>query len=443
MINKDPKSLLSQFISIQSVSADSSRASEMKKAVSLLSTTLADLGFEVIHSQKGTSPTCIIAKKTVPNAHNTIGIYGHYDVQPEDPAQEWKSEPFELVERQGKLFGRGVADNKGHIVQNISAIGELIQSGQLKNNIIFILEGEEETGSEQFEQYIRDSKKLLQNVDLYYITDSGMYARNIPQIEYALRGLVYAELTVTTGDRDLHSGVYGNTAHNPANILCDLLSQMKDLTTGKILIPGFYEGVRALDAKEMNLLAKSKTTDDKLCQEMNSYGIRTVAGFPSYLASKIQPSMDIHGISGGFVGEGPKTVIPRSARAKFSFRLVEYQNPEKIRELLEIFIKEHLPEGVKYELKFFSNDSPFYSSLENPYIKQAAQIMSDHFGNETVFNRSGGSIPAAEIIQRILGKPVIITGFTLPADNIHAPNENFDKEMFEAGIKCLQKLYSI
>ncbi|MBP7967027.1 M20/M25/M40 family metallo-hydrolase [Candidatus Woesebacteria bacterium] len=443
MTNKDTKSLLSQFISIQSVSADSSRTSEMNIAVSFLSKTLADLGFDVIYSQKGTSPTCIIAKKTVPNAQLTIGIYGHYDVQPEDPVEEWQSEPFELIERQGKLFGRGVADNKGHIVQNISAIGELIQSGQLKNNIVFILEGEEESGSENFEQYIQDNRNLLQNVDLYYITDSGMYAKDIPQIEYALRGLIYFELTITTGDRDLHSGVYGNIAHNPANILCDLLSQMKDLTTGKIHIPGFYEGVRTLDAKEMGLLTKAITTDEDLRKEMNSYGIRTIEGLPSYLASKIQPSMDIHGLSGGFVGEGPKTVIPREARAKFSFRLVEHQNPEKITASVQSFIKQRIPPDVKYDLKIFSKDSPFYTSLDNPYIAQAAEIMSAHFGKETVFNRSGGSIPAAEIIQRILGKPVIITGFTLPDDNIHAPNENFDEEMFWKGIDCLKKLYSI
>lgn len=442
-MKKNVLNFLSQFIAIPSVSADALRKKHMKEAVDFLSEKLENLGFELLYSQKDEAPPCLIAIKRVPNALHTIGIYGHYDVQPEDPIEEWKSDPFQLLERNGKLFGRGVADNKGHIVQNIAAIESLIASGQLKNNIIFILEGEEETGSEQFEQYILSHKELLQNVDLYYITDSGMLAKNIPQIEYALRGLVYFELTITTGERDLHSGVYGNTAHNPLNILTSLLSSMKDLNTGKVLIPHFYNDMRKISKEEMKLLEKTKMTEEELKSEMNSFSVRTVEGVPSYVASKIEPSMDIHGIHGGFTGEGPKTVIPRTGVAKFSFRLIEYQNPEEVAKSVEDFIKKQLPEGVKYNLKIYSKDSPFYSSLDNPFIKQAATIMSEHFGNEVVFSRSGGSIPAAEIIQRVLSKPVVITGFTLPDDNIHAPNENFDEDMFWEGIECLKKLYSI
>ena len=276
-MNKDITSLLHEFIAIQSVSADPSRRPEMNKAVSFLTNKLSSVGFVVSYSRNAESPPCIIARKTVPNACHTIGIYGHYDVQPEDPVEEWKTEPFIFSERQGKFIARGIADNKGHIIQNISAIEQLVASGQLNNNIVFILEGEEETGSENFEQYVMDNKKLLQNIDLYYITDSGMYAKGVPQIEYALRGLVYFELSIVTGERDLHSGVYGNTAHNPMNILSSVISSMKDLKTGKISVPGFYDDVRIPDAAEMKLLSKTETSATDLIQEMNSYAVHTAA----------------------------------------------------------------------------------------------------------------------------------------------------------------------
>ncbi len=442
-MNNNAILLLSEFISFQSVSADPTRTEEMKETVSFLSDKLSSLGFEVWRSYKDGAPPLIIARKSVPGAVHTIGIYGHYDVQPEDPIAEWKTEPFTLSEKGGKLYGRGVADNKGHIIQNIAAVESLIQSGQLKNNVVFVLEGEEETGSEHLEDLLRKNIQKLQHVDVFYITDSGMYAKGIPQIEYALRGLVYCEILLTTGERDLHSGVYGNMAHNPANILSDLLSRMKDLKTGRISIPGFYDDVRTPDLLEMKLLEKTKTSDTDLIEEMKTYGIRTVDGVPAYLASKIQPSMDIHGFISGYTGEGPKTVIPRTARAKFSFRLVENQDPENILSEVKKFIKNTLPKSIKSQLTIFSKDTPFYTSLENEYIQKTAAIMSAHFGADTVFNRSGGSIPVAEIIQRILNKPVVITGFTLPDDNIHAPNENIDVDMFREGIECLKKLMNV
>lgn len=278
-------------------------------------------------------------------------------------------------------------------------------------------------------------------VDVWYVTDSGMFSKNVPQIEYALRGLVYFELSITTGERDLHSGLYGNIAYNPANILASLFARMKDGETGEILIDGFYNDARAPDAFELKLLESTMISDDLLMKEMNVYAVSKMKGVPAYLASKIRPSLDIHGIQSGFTGEGPKTVIPRVAQTKFSFRLVENQDPKIIEQLVRAFIEKHLPEGVKYELKILSSDHPFYSSFENEYIKNIASIFSKHFGNTTVFNRSGGSIPVAEMIQRILKKPVVITGFTLPDDNIHAPNENFDEEMFWSGIEALKKVY--
>ena len=428
---------LKNFVAIESISSDSQKKEEMNKAVAYLVKKLESLGFSVTLDG---DPSLIIARKDVSSKH-TIGIYGHYDVQAPDPIEEWISTLFDLAQRNGKLFGRGVADNKGHIIQNIAAIEMLIQSGKLTNNIVFVLEGEEETGSSQLEKQLTDREEMLSDIEVFYITDCGMFAKNVPQIEYALRGLVYFELEIVTGKRDLHSGVYGNTAHNSANILSHILSLLKDLDSGKILVPGFYDEVKTTDIKELNLLKKIEMSDRDIKEEMQSYAITTVEGLPSYLASKVQPSMDIHGIVTGFTREGPKTVIPRTAKAKFSFRLVENQNPETIEEQVRTYIAAQIPKGVQFDLKTLSKDYPFYTSFDDEHILKTAEIMSAHFGNSTVFSRSGGSIPVAEMIQRILDKPVILTGFTLPDDNIHAPQENFDEEMFWEGISCLEKIY--
>ena len=433
---------LSDFIAIQSVSADSKRFSEIKEAVSFLKSKLADLGCNVHISKSGAKPPIIIGTKKVPRAGKTLGIYGHYDVQSEDPISEWKNEPYKLTIKNGKLYGRGVADNKGHVIQNLTAIEELILSKELKHNIIFLFEGEEETGSEEFEKLMKKYRNTLSKAVVYFVTDVGMLAKHKPQILYGLRGLVYFEIEVSIGNTDLHSGVYGNSVFNPANVLADLFSKMKDVKTGEILIPGLYDGLRKVPKEEIRLLMKSGETDKDLQKETGTHEVTSFRNIPAYIAPKIFPSLDIHGIITGYTGEGPKTVIPRKATAKFSCRLVERQQPQKIEKLVMKFIKDTLPSGVKHTVKILSRDFPFYSSINNEYIEKTAEILSKHFKNDTVFSRSGGSVPAAEILQRLFEKPIILTGFTLPDDNIHAPNENFDEEMFFAGIEALKKIYS-
>lgn len=433
---------LETFISIQSVSADSKRFDELFKAVSFLKLKLEKMGCEVIISEDTTKPPLIIGIKKVPGAKKTIGIYGHYDVQHEDPIAEWSSEPYKLTIRQGKMFGRGVADNKGHVIQNLAAIEDLISSGKLKNNIIFLFEGEEETGSEQFEPLIRKYRSILSAADVFFVTDMGMRPANQPEIFYALRGLVYFEIELSIGSSDLHSGIYGNSVYNPANVLADLFAKMKDIKNGEVLIPGFYEGMRSIPKDELDLLIKSSKSNADLKDEAHTFEAISFRDIPGYVAAKIFPSLDIHGIVTGYAGEGPKTVIPRKATAKFSCRLVEYQDPEKIEKLVTEFIKKSLPQGVRHTVKVLSRDFPFYCSIDNEYIRSTAAILSEHFKNTTIFNRSGGSVPAAEILQRIFKIPIILTGFTLPDDNIHAPNENFDEEMFWEGIEALKKVYS-
>lgn len=438
-------SLLDNFLMIQSVSTDPNRFKEIEKAVIFLKDQLINLGADIKIVGDHQKPPLIIgylkalkvSKKT-----KTIGIYGHYDVQPEDPMEKWHSPPFKLTLKNGKIFGRGVADNKGHIIQNLISINRLIEKKQLNHNIVFIFEGEEETGSVHFEEYIKRVRDLLKKIDLFFLTDMGMHQKNSPQIFYGLRGIAFFELIIRIGERDLHSGVYGNAVYNPIQILANLIAKIKDLTTGQILIHHFYDDVRKFSSKEINELKKTLKPVNQEKKEAQVDLFFPSKKLPPSLAAKILPSFDVNGIFSGYTGPGSKTIIPASALAKFSFRLVENQNPQRIKELVERFIEKNIPKGINYQLNFLGGSSPFYCQINDPVIQKVSQILTQVFGQPCLFNRSGGSIPAAEILSRLFKKPVILTGFTLPDDNIHAPNENFDAEMFFKGIEALEKIYS-
>ncbi len=439
-MKRDVINFLKRFISIPSVSSDSKRKSEMEKAASFLKAKLASIGFKTKILKRKNAHPFIFAYYKASSTKNTLAFYGHYDVQPEDPVEEWETSPFELVVKNGKFWGRGVADNKGHITINLFAAEELIKNDLLRSNLIFLLEGEEELGSPNFESYVKSLKSELKDVDVFFLTDVGMHKKGVPQIFYGLRGLVYFELEVEVGKRDLHSGVYGNRVINPANLLCEILAKMKDAKTNKVLIPGFYKDVRKLTKLERELLLKIKKSDKEEKAEAGVYSLVSLDKQNPSLTSKTYPSLDINGIVSGFTGEGTKTIIPRRAIAKFSCRLVEHQNPEKIVKLIESFIKKHMPKGVKWEIKKYDSAAPFYTSIENPWVKRTAKALKDVFGKEPVYNRSGGTIPAAEILQRLFKKPIVLTGFTLPDDNIHAPNENFDEESFWKGMEAIRKI---
>jgi len=433
---------LMELVAIKSVSTDDARYHEILKAVAFLKDWLEEIGCQIKIITHDQAPPMLIGIKKVERAKKTIGIYGHYDVQPEDPVDEWLSPPFQLTAKEGRFYGRGVADNKGHIVQNLDAVDYLIKSNRLTNNIFFIFEGEEETGSLHFEEYINKAKDLLGKVDIFYLTDVGMYQKNKPQIFYALRGLIPFELNVVVGGHDLHSGVYGNKVFNPINVVASLLAKIKDVNSGEILIPGFYKDVKQLAKPELSLLKKTIKPANQEKREAGVFQLTTIRKSPFSLSSKIFPSFDCHGIISGYTGAGVKTVIPRSAKVKFSFRLVEYQKPRDIKELVGNFIEKNLPTGVKYRLTVYKGNPPFYTDINNDSVVNTAKILSAVFQNETIFNRSGGSVPAAEVLQRVFQKPIILTGFTLSDGNIHAPNENFNEEMFWKGIEALKAIYS-
>src|SRR3989338_852118 len=374
MIKADILKLLSDFISIQSVSTDSNRHGEILKTVDFLKNKLKTMGFEVKVIGKDDPSPLIIgiyhlgSRRDQAGKRQTIGIYGHYDVQPEDPVKEWKSPPFRLTTKDGRIYGRGVADNKGHVIQNLVSIKRLIETNKLTNNIVFILEGEEEIGSTNFEKYSLEAKDILSKANVFYLTDTGMFRKNIPQIFYGLRGLVYFELTIETGKKDLHSGLWGNLVLNPAQVASQLFARMKDEKNGKVLIPGFYDKVRTISADERKLLKAVARTKKGQTKETETYKLVSLDKKQPYLSAKIYHSLDINGFISGYSGEGVKTVIPRKATVKFSCRLVENQNPERIAELVRDFVKNTLPEGVKYDLKILSKDHAFYTDINNPYV---------------------------------------------------------------------------
>lgn len=441
MNNKTLK-LLSDFVAIESVSTDKSRYEEILKAVEFLKKELDSLGFEVKIYKKGNCPPLIIATNYLTHGRGqdnskTIAFYAHYDVQPEDPIAKWDSPPFKLTKRNEKLFGRGVADDKGHIVQTLMAIKKLIEIGKLGNNIILIFEGEEENESENFESLIQNTKDDLKAVDAFYIFDSGMKAKNIPQIFYGLRGIIAGELKIKIGETDMHSGIYGNRVLNPIQMIAELLAKIKDGKTNKIKIPGFYDSVNKVSQKEIELLSEFVLPES---EEKKNAKIKNFVG--DFLSSKILPSFEVNGIISGYTGEGVKTIIPAEATLKFSIRLVPDQKSVEIKKIIEDFIADNLPDQLDYKLKIEDGCGPFYTDFDNKYAKKTAEILSEVFKNKTYFNRSGGSIAAAEILQRLFKKPVILTGFTLPDENIHAPNENIEEEMFEKGIVSLEKILS-
>lgn len=430
-----------KFISIQSVSMDSKRFSELIGAADFLSVKLKSLGFKAKLIGRNDAPPLVIARLYSNNPKaKTIGIYGHYDVQPEDPVSEWKTPPFKLVLKKGSFFGRGVSDNKGPIIQNIAAIENLIEREELNNNIIFLIEGEEESGGSHFERFVSSAKKELNGADCFYVTDVNMFDKTTPQILYALRGLIYFEITLRIGETDLHSGSFGNLVLNPAQVLSELFAKIKSYETGKIKIPGFYKGIRKMDLKEIKLLKDSWVINKSV--DMKTYSLYPCDKKHPWLSSVAYPSMDISGLNSGYSGSGAKTIIPSFASAKFSFRLVEYQDPAKVEKLVRNFIEKEIPKEIKYKLKLLGSASPFYTSLKNPYIQNTAAVLEKYFKKKPKFARIGASIPAAEILQKLFSKPIILTTFVNPDNFIHAPNENLDEDCFWKGIEALERIYS-
>ena len=424
---------LKDYIRIPSISTLKSHKDEIKNCSKFVATKLKDAGLEGVKIFPTDGHPIVYAEWMNAPGKPTVLIYGHYDVQPVDPLELWKSDPFEPVIKAGKIWGRGADDNKGQNYVHIKSVEAYLKTkGELPLNVKFIIEGEEEIGSESLEKFIKKNKKLLK-CDTVLISDTSMYAPGIPTINYGLRGLCYMEIELTGPNRDLHSGSFGGGIANPINELAKLISKLQD-KNGKITIPEFYKDVKPLTKKERENYKKLNFSDVGLMKE---YGVKELQGEKGYSTLERfsgRPTLDCNGIVGGFTGDGAKTVLPSKASAKISMRLVPNQDPKKIAKLFEKYVKSLVPKSVKIKVKDLHGGLPIVMSLDDKAIESAAHAVSKAFGKETVYTREGGSIPIVVEFSKQLKAPVVLMGLGLETDNIHSPNEHFLVKNFELGI---------
>jgi acetylornithine deacetylase/succinyl-diaminopimelate desuccinylase-like protein len=370
----------------------------------------------------------------------TILFYGHYDVQPVDPLELWESPPFEATVRDGEIYARGSADDKGQVFMHFKAVeAHLKQNGRLPINIRFILEGEEEVGSANLDDFVRANKNDLA-ADVVVISDSAMFARGIPSICYGLRGLVYFQLDLRGSSTDLHSGSFGGAVANPAMVLAQMLAQMKD-RSGRIRIPGFYDDVVPLQEEERKAWAALPFNER---QYKKDFGIPKVLGETGYSTLErtwARPTFEVNGLLSGFTGEGAKTVLPAVAMAKVSMRLVPNQHPDKIAQLFEAHVQDIAPKTVTLKVTRMHGGKPWMTSYDNPFVQAAARAIERGFGKAPVFTREGGSIPVVSTFHEELGLPSVLFGVGLPDENAHAPNEKLDVANFHGGIIASAILY--
>ena len=369
----------------------------------------------------------------------TLLFYGHYDVQPPDPLEEWTSPPFEPEVRGQNIYARGASDDKGQTYALLLGVRSLMRrDGRLPVNVKFLVEGEEEAGGEHITAYV-SSKPPGLKADAAVIADTEMFAPEIPTLCVGLRGIVYGEMEVEGARQDLHSGVYGGAAPNPLMAVAEILTALKD-RDGRIQIPGFYDSVQAPTARELEAWRGLPFNEEEYRQK--EVGSSELTGEPGYSVLErtwARPTLEVHGVRGGFTGTGAKTVIPARAVVKLSCRLVPDQKPEDVIRLIEAAVAAATPRGIKARFKSLHGAPASVVTTESPFIHSAARALEEVFGSRTVYIRSGGSIPIVGLFQEKLGIPSVMMGFGLPDDNLHAPNEKFHLPNFYRGIEAVAR----
>lgn len=370
----------------------------------------------------------------------TVLVYGHYDVQPVEPLEEWISPPFEPEIREGELYGRGTTDDKGQVYAHLKAVEAwMINEGRLPVNIKFIVEGEEEIGSEHLEQFLAEHKDLLQ-ADVAVISDTPMLDRGVPSICYGLRGLTYMEIEVQGPSVDLHSGSFGGIVANPANVLCEIIARLKD-ETGRVTIPGFYDKVAPVSDDERRNLASLPFDEAAYLKLTGSPAPCGETGYTTLERMWARPTLDVNGLVSGYIGEGAKTIIPAKALAKVSMRLVPHQDPDEIAELFIKYVQEIAPKTVRVDVRKLSAGVGFLAPYDHPAFQAAIRALEKGFDKRAVFIREGGSIPFVGTIHDTLGVPCILLGLGLPDENSHAPNEKLYLVNYHQGIVSCAYLY--
>lgn len=425
---------LKELLRIPSISSLSEHKEDIQKAASWIANKLESIGMEHVEIVQTKGHPIIYADWLHQENAPTVLVYGHYDVQPVDPVHLWETPPFEPTIRDEKIFARGATDDKGQTFLHIKAVETLLKlEGKLPVNVKFCIEGEEEIGSPNLPSYLSENKEKL-SCDVVVISDSDMWDRGVPAITYSLRGLCALEVSLKTANSDLHSGMFGGGVQNANHLLVQLLSSLHD-SNGKVNVDHFYDDVVELTAFEKEQIKALGFDEEKL---KKSLALTDLTGgennfpYPERISSR--PTLEINGLWGGFQGEGTKTVIPNEAHAKITCRLVHNQNPEKIQGLIKKHLEEHAPNGCSVKVTLQDTGNPFLTPIDSPMIQKAAEAYETVYGKAPVYKREGGSIPIVSDFNHSLNVPVVLMGFGLPDENLHAPNEHFNLENFDKGI---------
>jgi acetylornithine deacetylase/succinyl-diaminopimelate desuccinylase-like protein len=431
---------LKGLLAIPSISALSEHAADVRRCAEFCADEMRRVGLQNVQLFETPGNPVVYGDWLGAEGAPTILFYGHYDVQPVDPLDLWQSPPFEATIRDGEIYARGSADDKGQIFMHLKAIeAHMKQNGRLPVNMKVIFEGEEEVGSVNLDNFIAAHKEELK-ADVVVISDSAMFARGVPSICYGLRGLVYFQIDLRGSSTDLHSGVFGGALANPAFVLAHMLTQMKD-RSGHIKIPGFYDDVVPLQDAERQAWATLPFNEK---QYRKDFGVPKLHGEPGYTTLErtwARPTFEVNGLLSGFTGEGAKTVLPATAMAKVSMRLVPNQEPDKIAGLFEDFAAKIAPKTVDVKVTRMHGGKPWMASFDNKFIQAAGRAIEQGFGRAPIFTREGGSIPVVATFQEVLGLPSVLFGVGLPDENAHAPNEKLDLGNFHNGIISSAILY--
>ena len=426
---------LLELLRIPSVSAKSEHKADMLTCAEAVKNRLLEAGVDKVEIYPTEGHPVVYAEKIIDPSKPTVLVYGHYDVQPAEPLELWKSGPFDPVIIDGKIFARGSCDDKGQVYMHIKALEILVKTNTLGNNIKFCIEGEEEVGSPNLGKFVASHKELLK-ADCVLISDSAMISLDTPSIDIGVRGLSYIEVEVTGPNRDLHSGVYGGAVANPVTILAKMIASCHD-ENNHITIPGFYDGVVESTDEERKLMALAPYDEAEFKADLGVKELWGEKGYSTNERTGIRPTLELNGIWGGYQGEGAKTVLPSKATAKISARLVPNQNSVKMTEKLLAYFRKIAPASVTVNAFEHHGGEPYMTPIDSKAYKAAAKAMETTFGKTPIPVRGGGSIPICALFEKELGIKIVFMGFGLDSDNLHSPNEKFNLANFYKGIETI------
>ena len=436
---------LIELLKIPSISADSAYNADVAKTAEEVKKRLEEAGADHVEVCPTGGHPMVYGEKMIDENLPTVLVYGHYDVQPPDPLDLWDSPPFEPVIKktdlhpEGAIFARGACDDKGQMYMHVKAFELMMQTNSLPCNVKFMIEGEEEVGSENLESFLRDNKEKLA-ADVILISDTGIIANDTPSIMTGLRGLSYLEVEVVGPNRDLHSGLYGGAVANPINVLAKMIASLMD-ENNRITIPGFYDKVLDLSDEERAAMAEAPITDETYIKSLDLGAVQGEKGYTSLERTSIRPTLDVNGIWGGYTGEGAKTVLPSKANAKISMRLVPKQDSDEITALFKNHFESIAPPSVKVKVTPHHGGTPYITPTDFTGYQAAKKAMEESFGKAPIPVRGGGSIPIVALFEEILGLKSVLMGFGLDSDAIHSPNEHYGVFNYLKGIETIPLFY--